>query len=183
MSEIFGRLGTPGERVTADDAPLRLDEAGARWMRRHQAAAVAALTTIATGRFYAAAISGFCQISTDPLLYVISLESESRIEAALRESGFFALNLLDRSQQFLADRLGGFAPAVSPRFEGIDHFTAVTGAPILRDCIGWVDCRSVDEIGVGDHSNFVGEAVGIGRGTASLNDPLVYYRNKYSPLR
>ncbi|HZS93321.1 MAG TPA: flavin reductase family protein [Chloroflexota bacterium] len=183
MSEIFGRLGTPGEPVASDGAPLALDAAGARWLRRHQAAAVAALTTSTGGRFHAVAVSAFLQISTDPLLYLVSVESESRIDVALSQSGFFALNLLDRSQQFLADRLGGFAPAVPARFEGIPHFTAVTGAPILTDSIGWIDCRIVDELTMGDHTNIVGEAVGLGRGTGDGDDPLVYYRNKYSPLR
>ena len=38
--------------------------------------------------------------------------------------------------------------------------TEATGAPILDDCLAWLDCRVVATHVVGDHTLFIGEAGG-----------------------
>src|SRR5579875_1163200 len=181
MSERSGRLGTPNQSPERQERALAVDTPGARWLRRYQAASVAALTTTA-GEFYRAAlINAVVQVSTAPILYFVSLEEDSRILGAIQDSGVFGLSFLDRSQQFLADRLAGFAPLVPPRFEGIDYVTAETGSPLLHAALGWADCRVTSEITTGDHVNIIGEVVALGRGVGS--DPLIYYDNRYRPLR
>jgi len=38
----------------------------------------------------------------------------------------------------------------------------VTGAPILKDCVGYVECRVVQAVDAGDHTLFIGEVVAEG---------------------
>jgi flavin reductase (DIM6/NTAB) family NADH-FMN oxidoreductase RutF len=86
-------------------------------------------------------------------------------------------------QQFLADRFAGLAPLAPARFQGIDHFFAATGCPLLTDCIGWADCRVQETIVTGDHVNMLAEVLAAGRGTATDEEPLVSYDGRYARIR
>ena len=55
----------------------------------------------------------------------------------------------------------------------------MTGAPILADCLAYVDCRVVDILPGGDHEIFIGEIVA---GELHEGRPLLYYSGKYRRL-
>lgn len=187
MSEIFGRLGGPRddqiEQAESEPGSMVANERAGRWLRRHHAGGVAALTTVVDGLYRASSITGFMVASLDPFLMLVSIESESQMESWLRDSRIFGLSLLGFEQQFLADRFAGMAPLASPHFAGIPHFTATTGAPLLTDCIGWADCSVTEELSTGDHTLFLGRALAAGRGAAQHDDPLLYYLSRYVRLR
>ncbi|HZU14173.1 MAG TPA: flavin reductase family protein [Chloroflexota bacterium] len=186
MSEIFGRAGGPREGTApAGEMPERASpnaESG-RWLRRHHAGGVYALTTVADGGYRAATLTGVLMASLEPLLFLVSLDRDSQIEAWVRAAGYFGLSLLTVRQQFLADQFAGFAPLAPKTFQGIDHVTAVTGAPLLTAAIGWADCRVEGEIETGDHTAFLARAVEVGRGAGADDEPLIYYRSRYPRLR
>lgn len=186
MSEIFGRAGGPRDDAARDpqtETEPRLNPEGGRWIRRHLAGGVLALTTLVDGTYRASTVTAAVLVSGDPLQFLVSIEAESQMESWLRQSGHFGLSILPWSQQFLADRFAGFAPLASKSFQDVDHFTANTGSPLLAESIGWADCRIVSELETGDHVCFVGEAVALGRGSGAEDDPMVYYRNRYRRLR
>ncbi len=187
MSEIFGRLGGPRDEDVDDIVGLAGEmvpglEAG-RWLRRHHAAGVYALTTLAGDSFRATTVTGVLDVSLEPLLLLVSLEEGSQMESWIRDSGILGLSGMSVRQQFLADSFAGLAPLAPARFQGIDHFFAETGCPLLRDSIGWADCRVREAIPTGDHVNMLAEVVAVGRGSAATEEPLVSYDGRYVRTR
>jgi flavin reductase (DIM6/NTAB) family NADH-FMN oxidoreductase RutF len=180
MSEIFGRLGGPRDEgeVAEEALDLGADARGTRWLRRHLAGGAAALTTLVEGSYRASTVTGLVVASLEPPLLLVSLEQDSQMEGWVRESGIFGVSILSGRQQFLADRFAGLAPLAPPTFQGIPHFTAVTGAPLLSDSLAWADCRVSGEFETGDHVCLLGTVVELGAG--ALDDvPLIYYQNRY----
>jgi 3-hydroxy-9,10-secoandrosta-1,3,5(10)-triene-9,17-dione monooxygenase reductase component len=180
LSEIFGRLGGPREaEEQADESDLVLSPSGARWLRRHFAAGVVGLTTSVSGVYRAATLTACLIVSIDPLQCLVSIENDSQMEGWLRESGAYAMNILPWEEQFIADRFAGMAPLASVSFAGIAHFVGATGSPILKQAIAWMDCRIVSTIETGDHTLFLGEAIGVGTGEGNESNPMLYFDNRY----
>jgi flavin reductase (DIM6/NTAB) family NADH-FMN oxidoreductase RutF len=187
MSEIFGRVGGPrddGMDAAGERAPAEhVDAEMGRWLRRRHAGGVYALTTTAGDTYRATTVTGVLDVSLDPLLVLVSLERGSQMESWIEGSGVLGLSIMTVRQQFLADRFAGLAPLAPPRFQGIGHFTAVTGCPLLADSIGWADCRVTDRIGIGDHINLVSEVVAAGPGTGEDEEPLISFAGRYARIR
>jgi len=55
-----------------------------------------------------------------------------------------------------------------------------TGAPILKDCLAFMDCRVHGSLEVGDHTIFVGEI--LDSGFQKAGEPLIYDRLDYPYL-
>jgi flavin reductase (DIM6/NTAB) family NADH-FMN oxidoreductase RutF len=184
MSEIEGRLGSfPGDQDRNEGAgQLDEDPVAGRWLRRHLAAGVVALTTVIDGGFRAATSNTCAVASLDPLLMSISIETDSQMDEWLTQSGRFAVSILPWRQKFFADQFAGFTPLASPTFSGIDYFTATTGCPILSACTGWADCQVDAQIATGDHRLFVGAVVAAGAGPAEHEPPLIYYLSRYAQI-
>lgn len=185
MSGIFGRIG--GQREDEEDANAAISLAptgrGARWVRRHMAGPVVAVTTSFRGRFAGATVSACIVTSVDPLQLLISVEVDSQLERWLRDSGAFAVNVLPYGEQLVADRFAGLAPHVSPTFSEVPHTVGETGSPILNGSIAWADCTVTSFHQTGDHVCIVGEAIAVGRGAGDPEDPLLYYLSRYRHLR
>lgn len=187
MSEIFGRLGGPRddefEAPSAVQSGMTAGPETGRWLRRHHAGGVYALTTVVGGLYRATTVTGVLDASLEPLLLLVSLEEGSQMETWIRESGVLGLSILSVRHQFLADRFAGLAPLAPARFEGIDHFVGETGCPLLTDSIAWADCRVAETIITGDHVNVLAEPIAAGPGTASNEEPLVSYLGRYARIR
>lgn len=160
-----------------------IDASTARWIRRHMAGGVSVVTTVHGELFRGATVSACITASIDPFQLLVSIEEGSQMEEWIQSSGVFASNVLPWTEQFLADQFAGFTPLASGTFQRIPHFIASSGAPILEGCIAWVDCRVVSSMRTGDHTCFVGAAVGAGSGNGQADDPLVYFFNRYHRLR
>jgi flavin reductase (DIM6/NTAB) family NADH-FMN oxidoreductase RutF len=99
----------------------------------------------------------------------------------LDESGVFAISVLPWKHQMLADRLAGLGPLVHTAFKDVPHFTAVTGSPIIQGSLAWADCTAHQNLEMGDHRNFVGQAVQIGGDEG--DEPLIHFRRRYYTLK
>lgn len=187
MSEIFGRVGGPrDEDLTESGLPAVSTAIGpetGRWLRRHHAAGVYALTTVTGEAYRATTVTGILDVSLDPLLLLVSLERGSQMESWIAESEVMGLSIMTVRQQFLADRFAGLAPLAPPRFQGIDHFVGETGCPLLTNSIGWADCRVVNTVVIGDHVNLVAEVVAAGQGSAANEEPLISFAGRYTRIR
>lgn len=185
MSEIVGRAGGPRDvgQLAEDTAALQADVDGARWLRRHMAAGAAIVSTVTDGGFRATTVNTCISTSLDPPLFLVSIERDSQMEDWLLQSAVFGISVLPWSEQFAADQFAGFTPLASSTFRGIDHFTSLTGAPLLTRCLAWADCRLVQNVLTGDHRCFIGEAVALGRGQGNPDQPLVSYVSRYRSLR
>lgn len=122
--------------------------------------------------------NAIASLSLHPLLVLVCVAREADMAQRVTSGGHFALSMLpagaDDVSTWFAD------PERSRGWEAFAHLqvdTAVTGAPILADAIGWLDCRVHDVHDGGDHLIVVGEVVAaaVGGDQAALG----YFRSGY----
>ena len=184
-SGSFGRISTgTGSRSARRRDPVTDDptDDAMRAARRRWASGVAVLTTrdgnVDPPRFRGATISSFSVVSLAPPLVLSCLERETASARAVAESGLFAVSILDRAHEFLADRFAGYGPLPDARLTGIPYDLAATGAPILQGALVWFDCRVSAIHDGGDHLIVVGEVLAVGLGE-DTDDPLLSYEGAY----
>jgi flavin reductase (DIM6/NTAB) family NADH-FMN oxidoreductase RutF len=83
------------------------------------------------------------------------------------------VNILKASQEMLARRFATNNLLADERFAGIQFRTEATGAPILQESLGWLDCRLFAAYPGGDHTIYVGEVLALGRNQDDA--PLLYF--------
>lgn len=74
-------------------------------------------------------------------------------------SNGFAAHLIDESHSELAWAFGIGSGRDRDKFLGLETSTAVTGSPVLRDCLAWLDCNVISRLDTGDRVYFWGEVV------------------------
>ncbi len=128
----------------------------------HFATGVTVVTTNNKGIISGLTVNAFCSVSLDPPLVLVCIDLTSNTLPLIRESGNFAVNILDNQQEHLSRC---FAVPSVERYEHFCHAeytTAATGAPILNGVLAFVDARVVAEYPGGDHSIFLGQVAAIG---------------------
>jgi len=124
--------------------------------------------------------SSLVSISADPPMVLVGLDHEAATRAAVSESKAFNVSVLTRSQEFIADRFAGRAPAIDPRWEGVAHRLGTNGIPLVNGCAAWLECRLVEIHPAGDHDICVGEVTAA---TAGSGDPLILWDRAFWTLR
>jgi flavin reductase (DIM6/NTAB) family NADH-FMN oxidoreductase RutF len=150
-----------------------------KYVMRQWASGVSIVTMQTEERRHGLTISGFLSISPEPPLVLISVGQELTSDSLLQASGAYAINFLRDDQRELSDRFAGRLGDVD-RFEGLITHAEATGAPVLDDCLAWLDCRVVATHVVGDHTLFIGEVVAAGANGPAA--PLVYWNADYRRL-
>lgn len=97
------------------------------------------------------------QVSYDPPLVMVAVHPNRYSHQLLTQSGVFALHIIPEDQKDLLARFKG--PDAKEKFASIDWTTGVTGAPILKECIGCMECRITERLSPGNHTLFIGEVV------------------------
>ena len=103
------------------------------------------------------------QASADPAMVVVAVENNSKTIGMVRDAHHFALNVLRQGQRELAAKLGRASASTPHKLKGIKTKPAPTsGAPILTEALGWVECRVVATLPSGDHTLVLGEVLEAG---------------------
>jgi flavin reductase (DIM6/NTAB) family NADH-FMN oxidoreductase RutF len=121
-------------------------------------------------------VSAFCSLSLDPPLILFCVDREASMYESLGETTGFIVNILSESQEPLARRFSGPDPN---RFDGIGYERGLTGAAILDDVLGYLECRRIEFHSGGDHRVYVGE---VEVAQSREGRPLLYYRGGYAQL-
>ena len=144
---------------------------------RHFPAGVTVVTTRdGQGRPCGLTASAFTSVSLAPPLVLVCIDHAATAYRAFMESGWFAVNVLSKSQAHLSRR---FATTATDKFAGVAFREGRGGLPMLEDVVAALECRVVQRYEGGDHTIFVGEVEG-----AAVNGgpPLVYFRGAYHHL-
>lgn len=121
--------------------------------------------------------SSFISVSIDPPLVLFALKRSARSMKHFAGADGFAVNTLKADQAELSNR---FATPHPDKFDGLAYtIGAHTGAPLLDDAWGRMECRTKYRYDGGDHVIFVGEIVLLESEEA---EPLVYHRRGYRKL-
>jgi len=117
----------------------------------------------ASAESHATAVSWLTQISFEPPMIGVALERESTTLPLLRAAGAFALSVLPAGARSIASRLGRSSATTPRKLLGIAHHPAPeSGAPVLDDATGWLDCRVRAELAAGDHVVVAAEVIEAG---------------------
>ncbi|MBR8830541.1 MAG: putative flavin reductase [Chroococcopsis gigantea SAG 12.99] len=103
------------------------------------------------------------QSSFTPPLVVNCVRQDSGSHAMIENSGVFALTFLENTQKDLAAQFFKPKRRVGDKFEEIEFYEGTeTGCPIIKDSLGYIECRVVGSVAHGDHTVYVGEVVAAG---------------------
>ena len=149
---------------------------------RHFATGVAVLTVRDGETIHGMTANAFTSVSKEPMLMLVCIMKDSTTHELVARAKIFALNILSDDQLPLAQRFAKQVPVPAEPFADIPHHREATGAPILNQSIGFVDCRVVAMHDGGDHTIFVGqvEAAGLGK---THQDLLLWYNGNYHSLK
>ncbi len=99
------------------------------------------------------------QASFEPPMVMVAVENDGRSIAMMRNSGFFAVNVYETGQKELAGHFGRRSKTHPEKLASQAYELGVTGAPLLREALGHLECAIRAEAPAGDHTVFIGEVV------------------------
>jgi flavin reductase (DIM6/NTAB) family NADH-FMN oxidoreductase RutF len=135
-------------------------------------AAVAVVSAAAGAGFRGLTASSFASASLEPPMLLVCLDALGQTRDAVVASGRFNLSVLERGQEFVAERFAGRAPQVDPAWREVPHDLGGNGLPIVRGCVAWFECELRDLHRAGDHDIAVADVTAAGRGQG---EPLVLW--------
>jgi flavin reductase (DIM6/NTAB) family NADH-FMN oxidoreductase RutF len=138
------------------------------------ATGVTVVTTAGTGGMGGLTANAVCSLSLEPALVLVAVDKRAASYAEIKANGCYAINILSLAHEEISKRFSTHGPK---DFSGFKWKTAITGAPILEEALGYVDCRLSEILPGGDHDIFIGEIVA---GEARDDgQPLLYFSGKY----
>jgi flavin reductase (DIM6/NTAB) family NADH-FMN oxidoreductase RutF len=146
----------------------------------HWTSGVTVVTTQMDGRPVGITASSLTSVSLAPPQILICVARKLYTHQAIEQSGVFAVNILGTDHLEWGMRFAGMMPELADRFAGIELQRGITGAPILPDVLGWLDCRLRHAYDGGDHTIFVGEVMAAG--ATEERSPLLYFNRTWRQL-
>lgn len=125
-------------------------------------------------------VSAFSSISPKPPLIMITIDHRASAYKMLEQEGtVFAVNFLAHDHMDLSNRFAWIKD--EDRFAVGDWDTAVTGAPILKNALAWLDCTIYDRYNTGNNTIYIGQiqASAVPRPD---EQPLIYWNRGYRQL-
>ncbi|MGC8639981.1 MAG: flavin reductase family protein [Isosphaeraceae bacterium] len=155
---------------------MAFDSAKQRKIMGQFATGVTVVTTGGKAGTHGLTANAVASLSLDPPLVLVAVEKKAHSLEYLKVNRCYAVNILRLEQEDVSRR---FATPGPKDFAGLAISSAVTGSPILTDCLAYLDCIVVDILPGGDHEIFVGEIVA---GEVNGGNPLLYCSGKYRRL-
>lgn len=152
-----------------------------RAARRRWAGGVAVALTRDEEGDHGSTVGSFAVLSLDPPLVIVCFDRDGRMASLVPDHGSFAVSILDRRHEFLADRFAGRAPLPDRLLTGIPHERTPSGNARLAGVLAWFDCRVSQVHGGGDHVVVVAAVTAVSVG-ADTDDPLLYYEGRYRSI-
>ncbi len=134
-----------------------------------------------SGAMHAVTVNAVTSVSLNPLLMLVCIEKNAQSHGLVHASGVFALNILGDAQRELGERFAYDREARSHPADFLQGAIGQTGALILHEALGFLECRVVAEYPGGDHTIFIGEVVHAQIQEKS-SGPLIYYGGEFLNL-
>jgi flavin reductase (DIM6/NTAB) family NADH-FMN oxidoreductase RutF len=184
----LGYVAAPSEWILPSHPPTSLEVRLSRQVAGHDfrdvmarvPASVVVISARSEGGYRGLTASSLVSISVDPPMVLVGLEREAATRSAVAVTRAFNVSVLTRSQEFIADRFAGRAPAIDTAWRDVPHRLGVNGLPLIEGCAAWLECRLVEIHPAGDHDICVGEVTAA---TAGSGDPLILWDRAFWTLR
>ncbi len=141
---------------------------------------VTVVTAVWGGEQHGMTVNSFTSVAAEPPIICVSLQTASRTHDVVVKAGAFGVTILAASQQKLSERFANRETTMSERLDGVETETLVTGAPLIKGGLAWMDCRVTQSIACGSNTLFLAEVVAV-RGN-DHDAPLVYHDRGYHRL-
>jgi flavin reductase (DIM6/NTAB) family NADH-FMN oxidoreductase RutF len=184
-------FGLPeGTRMPADGAneqgyPWEVVGASADALRGAMSHFATGVTVVTSGReenVEGMTANAVISVSLDPLLFLVSVHKDARINPRIKEEGYFAISLLADDQEGLSrlfaspERSSGL-----PALHSLGGGYGSTGAPLAAGALAAIECRLEDIYYGGDHDLFLGRVVDVRLGD-TRKGPLIFHEGAYPSL-
>lgn len=140
----------------------------------HWPSGVAIVTSVLDDRNYGMTVSSFTSVSLHPAMISICIDKRAQMSDLLQKTQKFAVNILDNTQVDLAKTFANHDIDMEQRFEHARFEQSNTESPVLKQCLGWVDCYVHSSHDTGDHVIYVGEVKKAK--TLEQKDPVIFYK-------
>ena len=111
------------------------------------------------GNIAAATVNWVTQSAFAPPLVVLGVKTDSGAYKTIKAAQTFALNMLGKEHKSLAFTFFRPADVSDGKLSGQSYRKGTTGAPILVDAPGAIECRVTAIVEQGDHHIIVGEVI------------------------
>ena len=139
---------------------------------------IAIVTTLTgEGQAIGMTINSFASVSLDPALVLWSLDRGSECLDAFSTGAGYGVHFLRDDQQELSQR---FSRKDRHDFSDLTYEIGLGGAPLIRDCHAWFDCKVQARLDGGDHVILIGHVQDFGHQDSA--EPLIYYKGAYRKL-
>jgi 3-hydroxy-9,10-secoandrosta-1,3,5(10)-triene-9,17-dione monooxygenase reductase component len=159
------------------DVETEADRQRFRAVMGHFATGVAVVTGMGPEGAVGMTTNALCSLSLEPLLVVVCFDNTARTLPVVRQSGRFAINVLQAGQDALSGQFASKLP-LDRKFEAVDY-RLEHDVPVLDDALAWLVCDVRETLPGGDHTIGVGAVVAMGHGDGR---PLVWYRGSYTTV-
>lgn len=150
---------------------LTLESSGKELDQQEERNIKSALFKVSYGLFVVSSLSGkkvngqacntLFQITSNPYTVAVSINKSNLTNEYIRESGVFTASILGQNAHNLVRRFGYRSGRELDKFQGIEYVKNLTGAPILKDCLGHLECRVMPKktLDIVTHNLFIGEVL------------------------
>jgi flavin reductase (DIM6/NTAB) family NADH-FMN oxidoreductase RutF len=108
-------------------------------------------------------VSWLMQSSFEPPLVVNCVKKGTTSHTMIQNTQVFAISFLESGQKDLAASFFQPKTRVGNKFENVEFYEGVeTGCPIIKDSLGYIECKVVGTVEEGDHTVYVGEVIASG---------------------
>lgn len=113
------------------------------------------------------------QVSSQPPMISVAIGKSHYTSELIPKAKSFSVNILSPDQIGVARKCGFTSGRDQDKLQEEEVTYQATGAPILSNCAGYLDCELSHQIEVGDHILFVGTVIKAN----SKNQPVLIYRS------
>jgi flavin reductase (DIM6/NTAB) family NADH-FMN oxidoreductase RutF len=113
------------------------------------------------------------QVSSQPSMVSVAIGKSHYTAELIPKTTSFSVNILSTKQMKLAEECGFVSGRNQDKLQGEEISYQATGAPILNNCVAYLDCKLTQQLEMGDHILFIGTVIQAG----SNNQPVLIYRS------
>ncbi len=159
-----------------------LEETSLRFAMAHFATGVSIVTTLADGHDHAMTANSLTSVSLEPPLVLVCVRNDSGWLDAVLTSGVWGVSLLPRSGKPAASWLSTGGRPLYGQLAQVPHHRGELGVALADEALATLECRNHSVHEAGDHTIVVGEVL-TSRADPRRDDPLIYYRSRYTSTR
>ncbi|HYM15086.1 MAG TPA: flavin reductase family protein [Dehalococcoidia bacterium] len=159
---------------------MKIDPFDYRAVIGHFATGVTVITTAAGDELQGMTANAVASLSLDPVMLLVCVEKGTYTHRVIEQGRVFAVNVLGDHQEDISRLFAQHAEPELGSLRGVPFRRGVTGAPVLEDCVAFLECRVASIHSGGDHSMVIGEVVE--QGIVRDGAPLLFFRGRYRTL-